>query len=215
MQLELAPYLNRIISPPLRPVNSQVIRPAERALLARLVGVMANLELRFVQEKTEEGQLVYRLDPPIDVFVTYDGRRAADIAISRYAVRHLVAAEVRITVASGICIWQNGRSDTAVTGADGDGVCSDRCAGHRPAGGGPREEQEWQVRVLRPGVSDLSLRGHAPPCIVRRPANHLISSLLARSSKHDASTDDGQPVAKRQRQEDKLAEKVRAVCDVS
>jgi len=32
---------------------------------------------------------------PIDVFVTYDGKRAADIAVSRYAVRHLVAAEVR------------------------------------------------------------------------------------------------------------------------
>ena len=165
MQLELAPYLNRIISPPLRPVNSQVIRPAEKALLARLVGVMANLELRFVQEKTEEGQLVYRLDPPIDVFVTYDGRRAADIAISRYAVRHLVAAEVRITVASDI--WQKRYCCYGLEmGTDDDGVCLDRCAGHRPAGGGPREEQEWQVRVLRQGVSDLSLGGHTSLCTV-------------------------------------------------
>lgn len=32
---------------------------------------------------------------PIDVFVTYDGKRAPDIAISRYAVRHLIATEVR------------------------------------------------------------------------------------------------------------------------
>jgi chromosome transmission fidelity protein 18 len=73
---------------------------------------MVALELRFVQERAEDGQLVYRLDPyaancstsgldltrsfhsPIDVFVTYDGKRASDIAISRYAVRHLVAAEV-------------------------------------------------------------------------------------------------------------------------
>jgi len=31
---------------------------------------------------------------PIDVFVTYDGKRASDIPVSRYAVRHLVAAEV-------------------------------------------------------------------------------------------------------------------------
>ncbi|KAI0672750.1 P-loop containing nucleoside triphosphate hydrolase protein [Trametes maxima] len=94
LQLEIAPYINRIISPPLRPVNSQVIRPAEKALLARLVDIMATLELRFVQDKTEDGQLVYRLDPPVDVFVTYDGKRAADIAVSRYAVRHLVAAEI-------------------------------------------------------------------------------------------------------------------------
>ena len=117
MQLELAPYLNRIIAPPLRPVNSQVIRPAEKALLTRLVALMANLELRFVQEKTEEGQLVYRLDPPVDVFVTYDGKRAADIAVSRYAVRHLVAAEVR-------------DSGLLYRGALGLTRSTDRCTGH-------------------------------------------------------------------------------------
>ncbi|TFY77930.1 hypothetical protein EWM64_g6081 [Hericium alpestre] len=94
LHLEFAPYLNRIISPPLRPVNSQVIRPEEKAILSRLVNIMVSLELRFVQEKAEDGQLMYRLDPPIDVFVTYDGKRAADIAVSRYAVRHLVAAEI-------------------------------------------------------------------------------------------------------------------------
>ncbi|KAF7295433.1 AAA domain-containing protein [Mycena indigotica] len=94
LQLEFAPYLNRIISPPLRPVNSQVIRPEERALLARLVNIMATLELQFYQERAEDGTLSYRLDPPIDVFVTYDGKRASDIPVSRYAVRHLVAGEI-------------------------------------------------------------------------------------------------------------------------
>ncbi|KAI0302221.1 P-loop containing nucleoside triphosphate hydrolase protein [Russula brevipes] len=94
LTLEFAPLLNRIISPPIRPVNSQVIRPEEKAMLSRLVNVMVSLELRFVQERAEDGQLVYRLDPPIDSFVTYDGKRAADIAPPRYAVRHLVAAEI-------------------------------------------------------------------------------------------------------------------------
>lgn len=94
LQLEFAPFINRIISPPLRPVNSQVIKPQERALLLRLVEIMVSFELRFVQEKTEDGQNVYRLDPPIDVFVTYDGKRAEDIAVSRYAVRQLVATEI-------------------------------------------------------------------------------------------------------------------------
>ena len=37
---------------------------------------------------------LYRTCRPIDVFVTYDGKRASDINVSRYAVRHLVAAEV-------------------------------------------------------------------------------------------------------------------------
>ncbi|KAH0583568.1 hypothetical protein H2248_009191 [Termitomyces sp. 'cryptogamus'] len=94
LQLEFVPFINRIISPPIRPVNSQVIKPQEKALLMRLVSIMAALELRFFQERAEDGQLSYRLDPPIDVFVTYDGKRASDIAVSRYAVRHLVAQEI-------------------------------------------------------------------------------------------------------------------------
>lgn len=95
-------------------INSQVIRPEEKTLLTRLVDIMATLELRFFQERAEDGQLSYRLDPcvatfvdittldiiaryrPIDVFVTYDGKRASDIAVSRYAVRHLVAQEVSL-----------------------------------------------------------------------------------------------------------------------
>jgi chromosome transmission fidelity protein 18 len=44
-------------------VNSQVIKPQERALLLRLVDIMVSFELRFVQEKAEDGQNVYRLDP--------------------------------------------------------------------------------------------------------------------------------------------------------
>ena len=94
-------------------VNSQVIRPEEKAMLSRLVNIMVSLELRFVQERAEDGQLVYRFDPwvlcssrtdilalmllvhrPVDSFVTYDGKRAADIPPPRYAVRHLVATEV-------------------------------------------------------------------------------------------------------------------------
>lgn len=100
LQVEFTPFINRIISPPLRPVNSQVIRAEERQLLARLVEIMAALELRFIQDRGEDGQLSYGLDPPIDVFVTYDGKRASDIAPSRYAVRHLVATEVDAKLAA-------------------------------------------------------------------------------------------------------------------
>ncbi|KAI0032282.1 P-loop containing nucleoside triphosphate hydrolase protein [Vararia minispora EC-137] len=100
LHLEFAPYLNRIISPPLRPVNSQVIRPEEKDILSCLVGIMVALELRFVQERSDDGQLVYRLDPPVDVFVTYDGKRASDIGPSRYAIRQLVATEIDARLAS-------------------------------------------------------------------------------------------------------------------
>ncbi|KIY50839.1 P-loop containing nucleoside triphosphate hydrolase protein [Fistulina hepatica ATCC 64428] len=94
LQLEFVPYLNRIITPHLRPVNRQIVKQEQRALLTRLVHLMAAMELRFVQERSEDGQLSYRLDPPIDVFVTYDGKRAADIPVSRYTIRHMVATEI-------------------------------------------------------------------------------------------------------------------------
>ena len=44
-------------------VNSQIIRPDERAILSRLVDIMASLELRFVKDRAEDGQLFYGLDP--------------------------------------------------------------------------------------------------------------------------------------------------------
>ena len=63
LHLEFAPFINRIISPPLKPVNSQVIKPEEKITLSRLVDIMVSLELRFVFEKSEEGQNKFRLDP--------------------------------------------------------------------------------------------------------------------------------------------------------
>jgi chromosome transmission fidelity protein 18 len=44
-------------------VNKQLIKPAERSLMERVVDIMVCLDLRFVQEKQEDGVLVYRLDP--------------------------------------------------------------------------------------------------------------------------------------------------------
>ena len=40
-----------------------MIRPQEKALMTRLVDIMVSLELRFIQERGEDGQLSYRLDP--------------------------------------------------------------------------------------------------------------------------------------------------------
>lgn len=41
--------------------------------------------------------LLRRVGRPVDVFITYDGKRASDIALSKYAVRHLVATEASST----------------------------------------------------------------------------------------------------------------------
>ncbi|KAK4052058.1 Chromosome transmission fidelity protein 18 [Microbotryomycetes sp. JL201] len=91
---ELLPYLNRIISPDLKPVNNQLIKSEERTVLNRLVSTLLSTQVSFVQEKDEDGQIVYKLEPPIDVFVHFDGKRATDIGPARYAVRHMVTREM-------------------------------------------------------------------------------------------------------------------------
>ncbi|SCZ92034.1 BZ3500_MvSof-1268-A1-R1_Chr5-3g08294 [Microbotryum saponariae] len=104
---ELLPLLNRILSPQLKPINSQLIKAEDRIVLINLVNTMLALGLAFVQDKNEEGQLMYKLEPltalgatsrPIDVFVHFEGKRATDIAASRYAVRHLVTREMEAEV---------------------------------------------------------------------------------------------------------------------
>jgi hypothetical protein len=44
-------------------VNKQVIKADEKLLMSRVVDIMVYLDLRFIQEKLEDGALVYRLDP--------------------------------------------------------------------------------------------------------------------------------------------------------
>ncbi|CAE6468219.1 unnamed protein product [Rhizoctonia solani] len=94
--LEFLPLINRIINPPLKPLNSQIVRTQERLVLKRLVEIMAAMELSYVQDKNEDGQPIYRLEPAIDVFVTYDGKRAADMNPSRFAVRQMVADDLDV-----------------------------------------------------------------------------------------------------------------------
>jgi len=50
-------------------VNHQVIKKEERCLLSRVVDVMVALELRFVQERQEDGQMMYRLDPCVKYYI--------------------------------------------------------------------------------------------------------------------------------------------------
>ncbi|CAD6915181.1 unnamed protein product [Tilletia controversa] len=95
---ELGPSLMRMLNPDLRPVNSQLVRTEERRTMTSLVNIMLHLNLRFVQDRMEDGSLVMRLEPPLDAFVQYDGRRSKDVAGSRFAVRQIVVKEMDIEV---------------------------------------------------------------------------------------------------------------------
>lgn len=114
---ELTPYLNRIVSPDVKMTGSTVTKPEERLIFDKLVQLMKTFGLSFVEDKNEDGQWSYKLEPfvvlqqklaarqltlefcrAIDVFVHYDGKRASDIPPSKYSLRQLVASTVRLTI---------------------------------------------------------------------------------------------------------------------
>uniref|UniRef100_V5GGK3 AAA+ ATPase domain-containing protein n=1 Tax=Kalmanozyma brasiliensis (strain GHG001) TaxID=1365824 RepID=V5GGK3_KALBG len=101
---ELGPSLMRILTPELRPVNNQLSRAEDKQVFASLVEIMTSLNVKFVQDKISEeeaaatgqtaGALVYKLDPPLDIFTQFEGKRSKEIGPSRFAVRQLVAREM-------------------------------------------------------------------------------------------------------------------------
>ncbi len=101
---ELGPSLMRILTPDLRPINNQLARAEDKQVFSSLVAVMNSLNIKFVPDKISEeeaavvgqsaGTLVYKLEPPLDVFTQFEGKRSKDVGPSRFAVRQLVAREM-------------------------------------------------------------------------------------------------------------------------
>ncbi len=94
----------RILTPDLRPINNQLSRGEDKQVFGSLVSIMTSLGIKFVQDKISEeeaaatgqtaGALVYKLDPPLDIFTQFEGKRSKEIGPSRFAVRQLVAREM-------------------------------------------------------------------------------------------------------------------------
>ncbi|XP_077173051.1 chromosome transmission fidelity protein 18 homolog isoform X2 [Paroedura picta] len=61
--LEALCLLLDIISPKLRPVNTQLYSQREKQQLSELIGTMLAYNLTYHQERTPDGQYVYKLDP--------------------------------------------------------------------------------------------------------------------------------------------------------
>ncbi|XP_053132152.1 chromosome transmission fidelity protein 18 homolog isoform X2 [Hemicordylus capensis] len=61
--LEALCLLLDIISPKLRPVNTQLYSQKEKQQLAELISTMLAYNLTYLQERTPDGQYVYKLDP--------------------------------------------------------------------------------------------------------------------------------------------------------
>ncbi|KAG2212269.1 hypothetical protein INT47_001628, partial [Mucor saturninus] len=91
---ELVPLLMQIISPDLKITNKQLIKPLEKAKLTRLVDSMIEFGLSFKQEKTDDGQYVYKLEPPVEQLLNFELSTPKAILPRQYAVRQMIASEI-------------------------------------------------------------------------------------------------------------------------
>ncbi|KAJ2449118.1 Chromosome transmission fidelity protein 18 [Coemansia sp. RSA 2336] len=84
-----------ILSPQLTISNRHLLRGAEEDRLLRLVEVMDAWSLSLVQERDSTGQLIFRLEPPIDRLYALGSRRPQRAILPmRYPVRQLISQEI-------------------------------------------------------------------------------------------------------------------------
>ncbi|KAK4510055.1 uncharacterized protein ATC70_006224 [Mucor velutinosus] len=95
---ELVPLLMHVISPELKPMNQQLVKPAEKIKLDRLVHIMIEFGLSFVHEKNEEGQYVFKLEPPVEQLLNYTLSSPKSILPKQYAVRQMIAHEIETEI---------------------------------------------------------------------------------------------------------------------
>ncbi|KAJ3342456.1 hypothetical protein HDU93_002214 [Gonapodya sp. JEL0774] len=107
--LELVSPLLRVINPDLRPL----LRPIERRSLTRVVRVMLDYGVTFVQEKLDQielqrkgtssativgsdGQYLYNLQPPLQQMISFTGGQLRGVLTTGYIVRQMIAQEVEL-----------------------------------------------------------------------------------------------------------------------
>lgn len=76
---ELGPTLMRLLTPDLKPVNQQIVEPAERETVTHLVDIVLELSLNFVRDCKEDGNLIFHLEPPLEVFTTCERKQSAAV----------------------------------------------------------------------------------------------------------------------------------------
>ncbi len=88
---DVLPCLLTILRPNLRPVNTQLFTKSEKEMLQSVITTLVAFSLNFVQERSTEGQFIYKLDPDIEAVAHF--RDISHPQLS-YAIKQLIAHEV-------------------------------------------------------------------------------------------------------------------------
>ncbi|KAI9598811.1 hypothetical protein BDF19DRAFT_431474 [Syncephalis fuscata] len=94
--LELLPYLLRIISPSIKSINAQLIKVHERPRVHRVVALMLNFGLLYTQERLENGQFYYRLEPPLEAITQFTELSNKSVLPKSYATRQMLSQLIEV-----------------------------------------------------------------------------------------------------------------------
>ncbi|XP_078611999.1 chromosome transmission fidelity protein 18 homolog [Branchiostoma floridae x Branchiostoma japonicum] len=92
--LELLPALLDIIQPSFRPVNSQLFSAKEKQQMADLIHTMIAYNLTYQQERTQEGQYQYLLEPNMEEAIRFSDQPPKKQLT--YAAKQLIAKEIEV-----------------------------------------------------------------------------------------------------------------------
>ncbi|XP_044761359.1 chromosome transmission fidelity protein 18 homolog [Coccinella septempunctata] len=93
--LDTLPLLTRIISPSFRPVNFHLFTTEEKEMFVRVVEIMIDYNLNYVQEKNSAGIYEFKLDPDVMPIVMFPNI-SQDRKVLSYFNKQLLSREVEI-----------------------------------------------------------------------------------------------------------------------
>lgn len=92
---ELISYGIRIIGTNLNPANAHLIKASDRIALSKVVDGMLCMGLQYTQYKVDDGSYIFRLEPPIQQVLNYEGVlqvKGESLLPARYAARQVISA---------------------------------------------------------------------------------------------------------------------------
>ncbi|ESP01463.1 hypothetical protein LOTGIDRAFT_230720 [Lottia gigantea] len=92
MVMDVIPPLLDIMQPSLRPVNTQLYSQREKDEMSNLIRIMIAYNMTYRQEKQEDGQYNYTIEPKIDEIVKFPGMKQHRQLT--YAAKQLIAREI-------------------------------------------------------------------------------------------------------------------------
>ncbi|KAJ3646988.1 hypothetical protein Zmor_024542 [Zophobas morio] len=93
--LDLIPMFMTILAPSFRPISLHLYTEEEKKVLDRVVNVMVDYNLNYVQERTAEGAYVYKLDPGIDEIASFAASRTLSYSNKQLIAQEIEAAKMR------------------------------------------------------------------------------------------------------------------------